>query len=233
MVIAPYRKIMESLRAEIASGRLKPGDRIPSENEIAASFSVSRMTANRAVRELAQEGLVTRAAGSGSFVALSRMELSLLRVPDIAEEIAAGPGGYSALVIEKASVKASELVAAALEMPTATTILHTVLIHCAAGQPVQLEDRYVRPSFAPDYLAQDFTKITPNAYLTAIARPDEVEQIVEAVAADAVTARLLGIARGHSCLTVTRRTWSLGKAVTFSRLTSPGEGWRMSVRFKL
>lgn len=233
MPAATYIRIVEALRAEIAAGRLKPGDRIPSENELVAAFGVSRMTANRAVRELALEGLVTRAAGSGSFVARRRLELSLLRVPDIVEQIRAESGAYAAKVVERQAVPAVAEVAAALEMATGETVLHTLIVHLSAGQPIQLEDRYVNPAFAPDYLAQDFGARSPNAYLTAIARPEEAEQTVEAVAADARMARLLDVPRGHACLNVTRRTWCGGKVATLARVSSPGERWRLSVRFKV
>lgn len=229
---APYRRIMAAIQADIASGRLKPGDRIPSEHELTAAFGVSRMTANRAVRELTQEGLVSRRVGSGSFVSDRRMELSLLRVPGIAEEIRAGSAAYSAIVVERRRIAADEAAAAALEIGLGGPVLHTLVVHCADGRPLQLEDRIVNPAFAPDYLEQDFALRSPNACLTAIARPEEVEQTVEAVAAGVAASRLLDVPRGHACLMVTRRTWCGGIVATSARLTSPGERWRMSVRFR-
>ncbi len=232
MPAASYTRIVDWLRGEIEAGRLTPGDRIPSENELVATFGVSRMTANRAVRELTQEGLVTRTAGSGSFVAQRRLELSLLRVPDIAEEIRAEAARYSARLIERHAVQANGEIAAALELAPGTTVFHTLIVHEADSQPLQLEDRYVNPAFAPDYLAQDFSARSPNAYLTHIARADEAEQMVEAVPADSRIARLLDIPRGHACLKVTRRTWCDGMVVTLARVVAPGERWRLNVRFK-
>jgi GntR family transcriptional regulator, histidine utilization repressor len=230
--MAPYKLIMEAIRADIAAGRLNPGDRIPSENELVAAHGVSRMTANRAVRELQFEGLVRRAAGSGSYVAKQRLELSLLRVPDIAEEIRAGGGHYASRVVDKRAGPAPDDVAAALELPRGALAFRTVIIHLSAGQPVQLEDRYVNPDFAPTYLDQDFEEMSPNAYLTAVARIDEAEQTVEAVPADARTARLLDVPRGASCLRLTRRTWARGMVATTATLLSPGDRWRLSVRFR-
>jgi GntR family histidine utilization transcriptional repressor len=189
------------------------------------------MTANRAVRELQREGLVTRTAGSGSFVA-RRVELSLLRVPDIAEEIRAGFGSYGARLVESGAVEAEPEVAAALALAPGARVLRTLIVHESASQPVQAEERHVNPAFAPDYLAQDFSAHTPNAYLTAIGEPDEVEQTVEATAADARTARLLDVPRGHCCLRVTRRTWSAGIVASLARLDSPGDRWRLTVRFR-
>jgi GntR family transcriptional regulator, histidine utilization repressor len=233
MRAAPYRRIMEAIRAEIVAGRLRPGDRIPSENELTERFGVSRMTANRAVRELASEGLVTRLAGSGSFVALKPLDLSLLRVPDIAEEIASGGGTYGARLIDSGRVAAGAELAQALELAEGAPVFHTLIVHQAGAEPVQLEDRFVNPAFAPEFLLQDFSQRPPHAYLTAISPPEEVEQTVEAVSADQRQARLLAVPAGHTCLKVTRRTWSVGVVATMARLVAPGERWRLNVRFKV
>ncbi|MGL4242017.1 MAG: GntR family transcriptional regulator, partial [Beijerinckiaceae bacterium] len=140
---APYQAIMDAIRTDIAAGRLLPGDRIPSENELVAAHGVSRMTANRAVRELAAEGLVKRAPGSGSFVSGRPLELSLLRVPDIADEITGGGGDYAARVVERGPVAASPELAQALEIAHGATTLRTLIVHLASGRPLQLEERHV------------------------------------------------------------------------------------------
>ena len=63
-----YRQIYDAIAAEIHSGALQPGQRVPSENEVAAHHDVSRITSKRALELLAQQGLITRIAGKGSFV---------------------------------------------------------------------------------------------------------------------------------------------------------------------
>lgn len=63
-----YRDIREELRREIESKRYSPGERLPSDNELAARFSVSRLTVIRSLRELEAESLVRRRAGAGTFV---------------------------------------------------------------------------------------------------------------------------------------------------------------------
>ena len=63
-----YRQILEKLQDDIASGRYKPGKRLPSEAELVRRFGASRMTVFRAMHELQALGLVTRRVGSGTFV---------------------------------------------------------------------------------------------------------------------------------------------------------------------
>ncbi len=64
-----WNEILTVLRAEIESGARKPGDKLPSETEIAAAFQVCRMTAHRAMSELTREGWVTRKRRAGTVVA--------------------------------------------------------------------------------------------------------------------------------------------------------------------
>ena len=63
-----YQKVFDALQREIQSGRVKAGDRLPSEAELERKFGASRITVGRAVRDLQLAGLVERRAGSGSYV---------------------------------------------------------------------------------------------------------------------------------------------------------------------
>ncbi len=83
-----YRKVFDALQGEIQSGRLKAGDRLPSEAELERRFEASRITVGRAVRDLQLAGLVERRAGSGSFVKARSLQDALsfgLLIPDLGE----------------------------------------------------------------------------------------------------------------------------------------------------
>src|SRR6476620_3854926 len=84
-----YLKVKNHLREGIASGHWVAGDLLPSEAELVGLFEVSRMTVNRALRELHQEGLIERLQGVGTFVAQLHRISSTLTVRDLHEEIAA------------------------------------------------------------------------------------------------------------------------------------------------
>lgn len=223
---------MEAIRTEIAQGRLPPGARVPSEHELVRRFGVARMTANRALKELAAEGLIVRTAGSGTYVADRKLEHSALVVPDIAQEIRASGRSYRGDVLTAEELAAPEPIARALELAPGAPVFHTRILHRADGIAVQLEERWVNPAYAPEFLAQDFTARTPNAYLTAIGRVEEAEETIEAVAADRAEARLLEVAPGTPCLLLTRRTFARGLWATTARLLGPGRRWRLTARFR-
>ena len=84
---ARYLQVKQFVLARISAGALAVGDRVPSENELVRELDVSRMTANRALRELAADGVLVRVAGVGTFVAEQRAQAHPLEVRNIADEI--------------------------------------------------------------------------------------------------------------------------------------------------
>ncbi|HVC15883.1 MAG TPA: UTRA domain-containing protein [Rhodanobacter sp.] len=98
---------------------------------------------------------------------------------------------------------------------------------------MQLEERFVAPAFAPEYLAQDFTRMTTNFYLQRIVRPTELEQVVFAVIPDAETATLLEMGEHEACLLLLRRTWAAAVPATRSLFTHPGSRYSLGSRYRV
>ncbi len=84
-----YLQVKRHILDNIGSGKWGTSARVPSENDIVKSFGVSRMTANRALRELRDEGVLVRIAGVGSFVADQHAHAHPLEIRGIADEIRA------------------------------------------------------------------------------------------------------------------------------------------------
>jgi GntR family histidine utilization transcriptional repressor len=225
-----YQRVKTFVLERIASGDWTQGDLVPSENQITRDLSVSRMTAHRALRELTAEGVLRRVQGVGTFVAETKPQSELLEIRNIAEEIAARGHAHSALVRLLRRERADKDVAAALERRPGTPVFHSVLVHCENGVAVQVEDRHVNPGFAPGYLDQDFTAITPYVYLTALGPLDAVEHIIEAIRPDAEVQTLLAVEADEPCLLLTRRTWSNRLVVSRARLIYPGSRYRLGSR---
>ncbi len=230
--IALYQAVKDHIRQQVQSGAWKVGDRVTSEHELVAELGVSRMTAHRALRELAAEGLLQRIAGVGTFVAGGKAESSLLKVVSIAEEIQARGHRHQSEVILQAGEAASPEIATLLGMNAGDWVFHLVCLHREDGVPIQLEDRYVRPAAAPLFLDQAFGTIQPAEYLLSTVPMDDVEHVVEATGATAETAARLGIHPGDPCLVLTRRTWRGAEVVTSVRCTHPGSRYRLGTRFK-
>ena len=223
-----YQQLKDLIIGRISSGELRPADRVPSENELVEAMNVSRMTANRALRELNDEGYVERVAGRGTFVSDFRAQSHVLEVQNIADEITRRGHRHSCEVVRQSLQHARGEIARALHIDQGIDVFHLLLVHFENGAPIQVEDRHVVADFAPDCLDQDFRNVTPSAYLTAIAPLQEAEQVVRAALPNAAVRQRLQMADNEASLVVLRRTWSRGRPVTFARLHHPGSRYELT-----
>lgn len=228
---APYSKVKQFLKAELAKGRWRPGEPMPSEADLVAQFGVSRMTVGRALRELQTEGLVERVQGVGTFAAQLHRVSSTLTIRDLHEEIEARGHRHHAEVQLTREERAPRELAQQLGLSDGAPVFHSLIVHHDNGVPLQCEDRYVNPACAPDYLKVDFTRTTPTHYLLEVAPLWEAQYTIQASAPTEQEARLLGIERGEPCLVVVRRTMSRGVPITIARLVHPGSRHQLEGSF--
>ncbi|MZD04425.1 histidine utilization repressor, partial [Streptomyces sp. SID5785] len=206
-------------------------DALPSESQFVDALGLSRMTVNRALRELAADGVIRRVMGVGSFVAPRKASSALLEVHDIADEVRARGRRHTTRVLFLGEEPADEHTGAHLGIGTGRPVFRSRVVHCEDGVPLQLEDRYVNPAFAPGYLDQDFTLGTPFAFLSKVAPLGRGEHIVEAVLASPQDCAALGADPAEPCLLVHRRTWSRDALVSIARLLHPGSRYRLEGAF--
>ena len=227
-----YQKVKAYIKEQIDDGRWGADQRIPSENELVKTLGASRMTVHRALRELTHEGRLIRIQGVGTFVAKQKPQSALMEIISIAEDIRRRGGRHHCTVHLLQPESASAALAASMSLAPGSEVFHAVLVHYDNDTAVQLADRYVNPVIAPEFLSQDFTCITPNAYLLSVAPITEVEHVVEAVAADADVRRMLEVRANAPCLVLHRTTWSYDIVATRSRFVYPGSRYRLGGRFK-
>jgi GntR family histidine utilization transcriptional repressor len=227
-----YEQVKDWIRQHIASGDWKPGDPVPSEATLMGRFGVSRMTAHRALRELATEGLVMRVQGSGTTVAQLHRISSQLVIRDIREEVAERGHVAATRVLTVGSEKAGAEVAGTLRLRKGARVFHSVMVHLENGVPIQYEDRYVNPQAAPDYLATDFEATSPTSHLLRHAPLTEASYSIEACLPTAAEARALAMSTGEPCLVMMRRTVSGAHVASVARLLYPASRYSFSGTFQ-
>lgn len=227
-----YLQVKTFIQQHISSGEWRPGDPVPSEAMLMQQFGISRMTVNRALRELTAEGMVTRVQGSGTFVAELHRIASNLTIRDIQEEVLERGHVHAARVLLSQTEKAHAGLAKSLGLRTGARVFHTVLVHLENGVPIQLEDRYVNPAAAPQYLKTDFAQTTPTRHLLTEAPLTEASYSIEACLPTPEQAQQLEISTREACLAMVRRTVSGAHVASVVRLVYPGSRYSFAGRFQ-
>ena len=228
-----FQVIKDFITQAIQERKYLPDNQILTEYELAEKFQVSRMTANRAVKELVAEGLLVRHQGLGTFVAPQKAESPLVKIRNIAAEIRDRHNVYSNERYELKTIIADQGLADLLGIAAGDPVFYSSMVHKENGHPLQLAERYVNASLVPEYLHQDFSQMTPSEYLSELFPLSEVEHVVEAILPNRFEQKLLKISAETACLLVKRRTWSRNNLVSYARLVHPGDRYRLGSRTQI
>lgn len=201
--IPVYIQIHDRIREEIENGKWVVGDRLPSERELALSFNVSRMTLRQAIQTLADEGILERRIGSGTYVAREKVQ-----------ETMSGTTSFSEIMTEQGKAPSSKTVSYFLTTPSSSEmdklalsadekIVRMERIRYADKLPICFEVASI-----PYKLVSDFSKkaITESLYQTLTENDrytiGKAEQKITAVVASERIADLLEIKKGEPILRV-------------------------------
>lgn len=217
--IAIYRQIAESIRLQIKSEKLTPGDRIPAEETLAAQFGVAKMTVRQALNELADDGFVVRKHGLGTFVSNPKINRRATRMTGFHEDmLESGMKPHSVLLagrIEDASPTLQKRLG--LAGPEPMVFIHRVRM--SGREPAAITASYFRADLCRGLLEMN---MEANSLYTLIEQGLNlplgwVEQRVEAIQASAEAAKYLNLKRGTPILKVDRLTCLKdGRLVGFS-----------------
>ena len=228
-----YQRIKSFITTQIENGDWLPSHQLPSEHALVRDLQVSRMTVNRALRELATEGYLTRVPGVGTFVAEIQSRSHFLEIHNIADEVRERKHDYSAKVVLNKQDKLNSENATRIQLRRNTLVFHSIIVHLENHIPIQMEDRYVNPQVVPGYGEIDFTRTTPAEYLLNVAPLQEIEHTVQARMPTARIRNLLHLEDNEPCLVLLRRTWGKGKVASIATLYHPGNRYELSDHFKL
>ena len=220
-----WEAIRDDVRARISAREWIPGGLIPGEQALAASYGVARATVSRALRELAEAGLVERRRKAGTRVSQGVARRAVLSIPVIRQQIEALKQKHSFQILILGEELPPESVRKAMGLAADQRLLHIDTLHCADAAPHALETRWLNLSVVPGPLP-DLMRVTVNEWLLQTVPYATGEIVFSAEAAGEAEARHLDCAPGAALFVTERVTRTDAGPVTWVRLAH-APGWRM------
>ena len=228
-----YRQIEQALRERISA--LRPGERLPSDADLCAEFGVSRMTARNAMQRLAEDGLIRREPGRGSFVAEPPMHRRANRLMTFTQEMLRTGRVPSSQVLVRVIRPSSPAEATSLGIPSREPVLHLRRLRLADGEPVALESAILIGASANAVMTADLDRGSLHETLRRagfeLARGTAT---IAAAAATAEEALLLGTRAGGPLLVERRVIMDAhGARIESTESVYPADRYALEVQFEV
>jgi GntR family transcriptional regulator len=231
----PAHALIERWFAEaIFSGKLRPGDRLPREQDLAGTFGVSRMTLRQALSGLQGRGILDRIPGrsGGTFVCEPRIDCDLTGLVGFTEQLRRAQLTARARVVRTNTLAAPHDVAEALDIPANTQVHEVVRVRSALQVPLAIERSYFPAATFPDLLSH---RLTGSLYRLMSTQYDQQprtgSEFLSPIIADAHECQLLEVPAGTALMLIDRTAFTAtGLAVEFARDLFRPDRVRISVR---
>ena len=228
-----YREIEQALRARIAS--LRPGQRLPSDADICAEFGVSRMTARHAMAQLADEGLVRRDPGRGTFVAEPPTHRRANFLMTFSHEMRRQGRVPSSRIVERVVRAPTDAERTDLRVGRDSEVVDLHRVRLADHEPVAVERAVLAPRCIPAVVAADLvTRSLHEALITDGIVPSRGKSSIRAEAAGADDAVLLGVDVGQPMLVERRLIFDQrGRPIERTELRYAADRYGLNVGFSV
>lgn len=218
-----WQSVQDEVLRRIHAREWAPGDLIPNEVDLAAEFGCARTTVNRALRALAEAGLLDRRRKAGTRVALQPVAKATLSIAVIRHEVEARGQAYGYHLAHRAVVVPPIDVSGAMQTAATAPLLRVRALHLADGAGYALEDRWINADVVPEALDEPFEVLSANEWLLQHAPYTHGDIAFSALSAPDDAAESLACAPGDALFAMDRITWDGARSVTKVRLLfTPG-----------
>lgn len=221
-----WQGIQDEVLRRIRTRVWKPGAQIPNEMDLAQEFGCARTTVNRALRQLADDGILERKRRSGTRVALHPVAKAVIDIPIIRTEIEERGGAYGYQLLSNEIETPPSKVNFALNTSKPEPMLHLLAVHLMDGTPYALEDRWINLGTVPLAQDVDFSVHSANEWLLENVPYTHAHLSIVAAPANAREQDYLGAPADAPLLQMDRVTWQNQDPVTFVTLIYP-PGYRI------
>jgi GntR family histidine utilization transcriptional repressor len=214
MTVTTHQGIREAIRARIVAGEWSLGDLMPGEVEFALEYGCARTTVNRALRALADDGMIERKRKGGTRVRPLPLPPAQLRIPVLREQVENTNRTYSHRVTHKAAKRTPAAIRERLQIAETVPTIYLETLHLADDRPFAFERRWINLAAVPQAEHADLTELSANEWLVRTVPFSRGEVSLSATRADADLASALSAKEGAAIFTLDRTTWLDGQAVT-------------------
>ena len=226
-----WQSVQDEVLRRIHSREWKPGDLIPNETDLAQEFGCARTTVNRALRSLADSGLLDRRRKAGTRVASQPVAKATLNIAVIRSEVEERGQKYGYQLMSRAQAVPPVGVSAGMATDTGQTLLHIRALHIANDKPYAVEDRWINPKVVPDALNETFKAVSANEWLLTHAPYTHGEIAFSAASASKDDSAVLSCPEHSALFAIDRVTWDGDASVTKVRLIfAPGHQLRTDLK---
>lgn len=206
------------------------GSLLPTELELATEFGCARATVNRALRELADQGIVNRKRKGGTRVVATPVLQAKLHIPVVRQTVENMNAAYRYTLVSRTLIEAPLWLQARLELPKDAKVLHLRCMHHADNQPFQFEERWINIAVVPKAADEDFIAVGPNEWLLAEIPFSNAELTFAAIPATGELTEFLSVPATTPLFQMERTTWFRNDLVTYVRMTFH-QGYLMRTAF--
>ncbi|BEU88871.1 GntR family transcriptional regulator [Selenomonas sp. TAMA-11512] len=231
-----YMQLEEIFRQYIANGDWEAGKVIPSENELCREYGLSRMTVRTVIKTLADEGLLYRVQGKGTFVSEEKIIAHSPSYAGFREQLEAQGYITQTETVAFKVIQASKKIAKALEVPEDSEVRFIVRVRMANNKPVSIHESYI-----PYSLCKGLREgALANEQLCHIMENDfgckqkYVNETFESVLATEKEAKLLGISKGYPLILMEEITRDEDKKVfEYTKIIFRGDVIKLSFNYEM
>lgn len=230
MTAITWQSVQAEALRRIRSREWPPGGQIPHEADLAAELGCARATVNRALRDLAEAGLLERRRKAGTHVPLNPVRKATLEIPIVRQDIEGRDQTYGYRLLSQSTAQPPADVCDRLAVKPTTPMIHILALHQADTAPFCLEDRWINPPAVPDIVLADLTTISANEWLVQNAAFSRGDFAFGAIIATPDIAHHLNCPQGSALFTLDRTTWAADMPITAVRLSyAPGYQMRAEI----
>ena len=209
-----WRDVMAEVERRIYTREWQPGQSIPNEADLAIELGCARVTVNRALRTLAEIGLLDRRRKAGTLVALHPVSKATLSIPLIRNEIEASGKSYGYHLLSQKAKPAPARVTKQFALKADAPLRHVIALHMADSTPYVLESRWINSSVMPHLADVSFTKLSANEWLLRNTPFTHGDIVFGAKNASQFEAVHLATKPDTALFVISRTTWDYNTAVT-------------------